>query len=351
MRQDEQQHKPEPAPAGARSTEPKLLERVRLACAARQFSPRTAKAYQGWVRRFVLHHGRRHPAELGAAEIEAFLTHLASADGVSASTQRQAAAALMFLYRQVLQQPVRPPAQVLRPRRPKRLPTVLSQREVAAVLEQLSGTQALVAALLYGSGLRLMEALCLRIKDVNLDRGELTVRHGKGGHDRMTMLPGTLIPAVRRQLATVSAQHRRDVARDAGWVEMPNAMARKLGPASRDLQWQWLFPATRPYTDPWNGQRKRHHLHPSAVQRAVTDAVRLSGVNQRASCHTFRHSFATHLLEAGYDIRTVQELLGHRNVKTTMIYTHVLNRGGQGVLSPLDRLTVSQSNPPVFRWS
>lgn len=317
---------------------PKLLEQVRRACRARQFSRRTEDAYAAWVRRYVLFHGKRHPAELDGQAVAAFLTHLANDGNVSASTQNQAASALLFLHREVLGLAIDPPHDVARPRKPRRLPVVLTRDEVSIILAELRGTKRLVASLLYGSGLRLLEALQLRVKDIELERHEITVRSGKGGHDRVTLLPAALRPELSRQLARVRAQYEADVRRGAGWVALPTALARKHSTAGRDLPWPWVFPATRRYTDPGTGERRRHHLHESAVQRSVTEAVRRAGIAKRASCHSFRHSFATHLLEDGYDIRTVQELLGHRSVKTTMIYTHVLNRGGRGVRSPLDRL-------------
>ncbi len=321
-----------------RNSKPKLLDQVRQACRARQFSRRTQSAYAAWVRRYVLFHGKRHPTDLGADELSAFLSHLANDRNVSASTQNQAASALLFLYREVLGLAIEPPHGVIRPRKPRRLPVVLERGEVNAVLQQLVGTKRLVASLLYGSGLRLLEALQLRVKDIALERGEISVKDAKGGDDRETMLPDVVRPDLIPHLARIKAQHARDVARGAGWVELPTALTYKFPAAGRELAWQFLFPAARPYTDSASGQRRRHHLHESAMQRAVTDAVRRAGIARRASCHTFRHSFATHLLEDGYDIRTVQELLGHKSVKTTMIYTHVLNRGGRGVRSPLDRL-------------
>jgi integron integrase len=317
---------------------PRLLEQVRRACRARQFSARTAEAYTGWVRRYVVFHGKRHPAELDARAVAAFLTHLANERNVGISTQSQAASALLFLYREVLALPIAPPEGVVRPRKPPRLPVVLTRAEVAAVLGELAGTKRLVATLLYGSGLRLMEALQLRVKDIDTTRHEIVVRSGKGGYDRVTMLPDALVPDLERQVARVRRQHQDDVARGSGWVALPDALRSKTPSAARQLAWQWLFPAARHHTDRETGERRRHHIHETAIQRAVTEAVRRASLTKRATCHTFRHSFATHLLENGYDIRTVQELLGHRSVKTTMIYTHVLNRGGRGVKSPLDSL-------------
>jgi integron integrase len=316
---------------------PRLLGQVRRACRDRQYSDRTAKAYTAWVRRFILFHNKRHPSELDSEAIGRFLSYLANERGVSVATQRQAAAALVFLYREVLGLRVRPPPAVARPGKPRRLPTVLSRDEVALLLAEVRGTSKLVAGLLYGAGLRLMEALEIRIKDVSIERGEILVRSGKGGHDRITMLPTVLVPEIRRQANKVRAQHAADLEAGGGWAKMPGALARKLPYAGRELAWQFLFPARGQHTDQATGQRRRHHLHPSAVQREVSSAGRRAGIQKRVTCHTLRHSFATHLLEDRYDIRTIQELLGHRDVKTTMIYTHVLNRGPSSVISPLDR--------------
>jgi integron integrase len=322
-------------------TRPKLLQQVRQAIRARHYSPRTEEAYVGWIRRYVLFHGRRHPEELDGAAVAAFLTHLADAQGVGPSTQNQAASALLFLYREVLGLQIEAAEGVVRPRRPRRLPIVLTPGEVGAVLGEMSGQQRLVAHLLYGSGLRLMEALKLRVKDVRVERRELIVRGGKGGDDRVTMLPAVLRPDITRQIERVRARHGKDRDIGAGWVAMPSGLERKMPGAARQLAWQWLFPAVRRHTDIATGQQRRHHLHESSVQRAVSDAVRRAAIPKRATCHTFRHSFATHLLQAGYDIRTIQELLGHRQVETTMIYTHVLN-GGPGVRSPLDSLLLDR---------
>ena len=317
---------------------PKLLEQVRRACRARQFSRRTEEAYTGWIRRYVLFHGKQHPANLTGGAVAAFLTHLADERKVSTSTQNQAASSLLFLYRDVLDTPIDLPHGVLRPKKQRRLPIVLTRGEVALILDELPRPHRLIASLLYGSGLRLLEALQLRVKDVDLERKELTVRRGKGGHDRLTMIPATLCGELQRQLNIVRRQHERDVAEGAGWVRLPAALAAKYASAARELAWQYVFPAARTHIDGATGRPTRHHLHETAVQRAVTLAVRNAGISRRATCHSFRHSFATHLLEDGYDIRTIQELLGHRSVKTTMIYTHVLNRGGRGVRSPLDSL-------------
>ena len=316
---------------------PKLLTQVRIAIRVRQLSPRTEQAYVAWVKRFVLHHGKRHPADLDAQAVEDFLAHLARRH-VGSSTQRQAASALLFLYREVLRLPMDLPGRIARPALPQRLPVVMSRTEVGLVLAELKGTHRVVASLLYGAGLRLLEALQLRIKDVSLDRREIAVRGGKGGHNRIAILPATLRNDLRRQMRKVERQHANDIRSGAGWVELPGAMSIKSPGAGRALQWQWLFPAARRHLDEASGQHRRHHLHETAIQRAVGQAVKSANIPTRATCHTFRHSFATHLLEDGYDIRTIQELLGHKNVKTTMIYTHVLNRGGRGVRSPLDAL-------------
>ncbi len=319
----------------------KLLQLMQSNMRLRQMSPRTITAYTSWVRRFVRFHGMRHPLELGVREVRDYLTWLTSEQRVSQSTQGQALAALLFLYRHVLDAPIDELGRLPRGRKPIRLPVVLSREEVAALLGSLEGGYRLIATLLYGSGLRLLEGLTLRIKDVDLDRREVTVRRGKGAKDRITMLPDGLVEPMRRHIDRVRVQHRYDIDDGAGWVELPGALDRKYPNAGRSWPWQWLFPATRLYRDRETGQRRRHHLHPSAMQRAMTRAVRASGIPKRACCHTLRHSFATHLLDGGYDIRTVQELLGHRDVATTMIYTHVLNRGGLGVRSPADRLALS----------
>lgn len=300
-------------------------------------SPRTEQAYLGWIRRYVHYHGTRHPAELGEGEVLAFLNWLVVDRRVAHSTQMQALSGLLFLYRDVVGRPLGEVRGLLRARGPKRLPVVLTPEEVGLVVTGVRGVVWLVVMLLYGSGLRLMEALTLRVKDLDLARREIVVRRGKGGRDRVTMLPASLVEPLGRHLARVAQLHRRDLGRGSGAVVLPDALERKLPHAARQWAWQWIFPAGRCYLDPASGERRRHHLHPSGVQRAVVGAVRQSGVTKRATCHTFRHSFATHLLEGGYDIRTVQELLGHSSVSTTMVYTHVLNRGGLGVRSPADR--------------
>ena len=318
--------------------QPKLLARLRIVLRTRHYSPRTEEAYVQWVRRFVRFHEMRHPSLLGPGDVGRFLSHLANVGHVSASTQNQARAALVFLYRDVLASDLSPLEGVEQARRPHQLPAVLSRDEVRLVLDQLDGPVRLVASLLYGGGLRLMEALCLRVKDLDLGRGEIVVRGGKGDKDRVTLVARRTIPSLAVHLQGVRAIHERDLALHAGAVELPGGLARKAPAASRAWAWQWVFPATTCYVDRRSGERRRHHLHESTVQRAVQMAVLRAGIAKRATCHTFRHSFATHLLENGYDIRTVQELLGHRDVRTTMIYTHVLNRGGLGVRSPGDGL-------------
>jgi integron integrase len=316
----------------------RLVAQIRRAIRARHYSRRTEQAYVRWVRAYVRYHRMRHPLELGEDEVTRFLTDLAVNGRVSASTQNQAASALLFLYNEVLSRPMRRVGGVVRAREPVRLPVVLTPEEVRRVIEALSGVDRLVVQLLYGSGLRLLEALRLRIKDVDFGRGEIGVRDAKGGRGRVTMLARSLAPELQRHVVWVKRQHERDRQQGEGGASLPNALARKLPGAVLDWPWQWVFPSSHRRRDRVSGAVCRHHRHTTAVQRAVRRGVKDSGIAKRATCHTFRHSFATHLLESGHDIRTVQELLGHRDVRTTMIYTHVLNRGGLGVLSPADRL-------------
>ena len=316
---------------------PKLLDQVRARVRRLGLSKRTEEAYVGWIRRFILANGKRHPLEMGSDEVERFLTHLATDAKVAASTQNQALSALLFLYRQVLQQELGWMENIQRAKRPERLPVVLSRLEVADLLAQMNGATWLMAALLYGGGLRLLECLRLRVQDVDFARHEITVRHGKGGKDRRTMLPAMVSEALQAQMAEARRVHARDLAAGFGEVWLPDALARKYPNAAREWAWQYVFPATSRGVDPRSGMVRRHHMNESVLQRAVKRAVQRAAINKPASCHTLRHSFATHLLEAGYDIRTIQELLGHTDVSTTQIYTHVLNRGGHGVVSPLDR--------------
>ncbi|HEX2780218.1 MAG TPA: integron integrase [Gemmatimonadaceae bacterium] len=321
---------------GAALTPRALFGRIRAEIRTRHYSRRTEEAYVSWVRRFVAFHHRRDPRELSGSDLRAFLSHLAIHDRISASTQNQARAALIFLYRDILRLPLEPLEGVVVAKRQRRIPEVMTRAEVRRVLDAMEGTPRLVASLLYGSGLRLLEAMTLRVKDVDLARGELTIRGGKGAKDRVTVLPDALRHPLARQLEDVRTLHESDRARGLGRAPIPPALARKSPNAAREWGWQYVFPATRLWRDPATGEHHRHHLHESVIQRAVHDAVLRTGLAKRVSCHTFRHSFATHLLESGYDIRTVQELLGHSDVRTTMIYTHVLNRGGRGVRSPLD---------------
>ncbi len=321
------------------SRPPRLFDRVREVARVRHYSRRTETAYLAWIRRFVFFHGKRHPAEMGAPEITKFLSSLAVEGNVAASTQNQALSALLFLYRDVLEQDLPWLDDVVRAKRPARLPVVLARDEVRILLSQIRGVPRLMALLLYGAGLRLLECARLRVKDVDFERNQLVVRVGKGDKDRVTMLPAIVKTELARHMEAVKLQHGEDLRRGAGWVELPSALARKYPNAGREWAWQWVFPATRMYVERTTGQRRRHHLHESVLQRAVREALLRTAIPKRGTCHTFRHSFTTHLLEDGHDIRTVQELLGHRDVSTTMIYTHVLNRGAAGVLSPADRMT------------
>jgi integron integrase len=317
---------------------PRLLDRVRQALRARHYSPRTEEAYVAWIRRYIVFHGRRHPVEMGAPEVTRFLSALAVEGSVAASTQNQALSALLFLYRDVLEVTLPWLDEVVRAKRPARLPVVLTRDEVRRVLDGLQGVPRLMACLLYGAGLRVLECCHLRVQDVEFGANRIVVRGGKGDKDRATMLPAMVKADLAHHLDRMRGQHQYDVARGAGWVALPTALARKYPRAGREWAWQWVFPATRTYVDALTRQRRRHHLHESVLQRAVKDAVRSADIAKHASPHSLRHSFATHLLEDGHDIRTVQELLGHRDVTTTMIYTHVLNRGPAAVRSPADRM-------------
>jgi len=318
--------------------QPKLLDRVREANRLRHGSRSTEKSYVGWIRRFILFHGKRHPAEMGAPEVTQFLSALAVEGQVAASTQNQALSALLFLYRHVLHQDLPWLDDIVRARRPKHLPVVLTRHEVRAVISKLDGTPRLMATLLYGAGLRLLECVRLRVQDLDFAMNQIIVRDGKGAKDRVTVLPAVAKEPLTQHLLKVKRQHEADLIWGAGWVELPWALARKYPNAGREWPWQWIFPATRFYLHRATGQRRRHHLHETVLQRAVLEAARRARLGKRATPHTFRHSFATHLLEDGRDIRTVQELLGHNDVSTTMIYTHVLNRGPSGVTSPADRV-------------
>jgi integron integrase len=314
-----------------------LLNAVREVLRSRHYALRTEEAYVDWIIRYIRFHRPMHPRALGADAVAAFLTHLAVDGQVASATQNQARSALLFLYHDVLGMEFAPPETIVTARAPKRLPVVLSRDEVRAVLRELEGTHRLMAQLLYGSGLRLLECVRLRVKDLDFAAHQLTVRSGKGDKDRVTMLPDRLVTPLSEHLAIVRRLHQNDLERGAGSVYLPTALERKYPNASTEWGWQYVFPAERLSEDPRTGVRRRHHLSESGLQKAVRRAVQAAGVQKPASCHTFRHSFATHLLEAGYDIRTVQELLGHADVRTTMIYTHVLNRGGRGVRSPLDQ--------------
>ncbi|MBM5817360.1 MAG: integron integrase [Cyanobacteria bacterium K_Offshore_surface_m2_239] len=316
---------------------PGLIQRYREELEVRHYARRTVKTYEQWLRRFLRFHRPRHPRDMGSAEVNAFLTHLAVELKVSASTQNQALAALLFLYRELLERDLDLEG-VVRARKRRRLPVVLSEAEVKVVRSLLTGDTALVVGLLYGSGLRLTEALRIRVQDLDFDRDELTVRNGKGGKDRKALLPRSLVAGLKQHLREVRRLHGVDLTAGWGAVSLPHALARKYANANREWKWQWVFPQRKRWRDPETGREGRHHLDPSIVQRAVKEAVKEAGITKAAGCHTFRHSFATHLLERGQDIRTIQNLMGHEDLNTTMIYTHVLNRGPMGVRSPADFL-------------
>ena len=316
----------------------RLMEQLRRRLRRLHYSRRTEEAYCDWLRRFVLFHDRRHPGQMGEPEIGQFLTYLAVEAHVSASTQNQARNAIVFFYRRVLNRPLHELDGITPAKRGRRLPVVLSVGEVRQLLSHLRGVPRLCATLMYGSGLRLGECISLRIKDVDLERGEILVRSGKGDRDRRVPFPSVAARAFAVQADRVRKIFNRDLASGMAGVALPDGLSRKLSNASREFGWQWVFPASRTYVEPGTGARRRHHIHETVVQRAVTAASRSSGIRKRVTCHSLRHSFATHLLESGYDIRTIQELLGHTSLQTTMIYTHVSNKGAMGVKSPADRL-------------
>jgi integron integrase len=315
-----------------------LLEKVTRAIEAKHYSPKTSQAYTRWIRRFIIYHDKRHPKDLGGPEVSKFLSYLATDRKVAASTQNQALSAILFLYKEILDVELPWLDDLVRAKQPVRVPTVLTVREVELVMDRLQGPTWLVASLLYGAGLRLMEALRMRVKDLDFDRREIVVRRGKGQKDRRTMLPGRVRGPLKNHLEMARRQHTADRKIGAGFVYVPGALARKYPNANREWGWQWVFPATRRYLHEETGEQRRHHLHETVIQRAVKSAAREAQIAKQVTTHTLRHSFATHLLESGYDIRTIQELLGHKDLTTTMIYTHVLNKGGRGVRSPLDEL-------------
>lgn len=321
--------------AGARA--PRLLDDVRGRLRFKRYSLRTEQTYVGWIRRFILANGKRHPREMGAAEVERFLSDLAVRRDVAASTQNQALSALLFLYRDVLGIELPWMENVVRAKRPRRLPVVLSQEEVRRLLAAMDGRPWLLASLLYGTGMRLMECLRLRVKDVDFARDEITIRDGKGGKDRRTMLPRSLVEPLQREIERARCLHQQDLSDGYGATRLPHALARKYPRAAREFAWQFVFPSICRSLDPLDGTERRHHFDDAMLARALKRARSRANIEKPISAHTLRHSFATHLIESGYDIRTVQELLGHKDVSTTQIYTHVLNRGGRGVVSPLDR--------------
>jgi integron integrase len=334
--------------SGSEIGRPRLLQRVHEAIRVRHYSRRTEEAYVHWIKRLIYFHGKRHPETMGEAEVTAFLNHLAAERHVAAATQNQALSAILFLYREVLGRELPWLDGVQRPSRPPRVPVVLTRAEVERLLAGMTGTRWLIASLLYGAGLRVMECLRLRVKDADLSYRQVLVRDGKGEKDRVTMLPEKLVAPMCGHLERVRLLHARDLREGYGEVHLPYALARKYPRAGREWHWQYIFPSQHRSADPEDGVVRRHHLYESVPQRAIKEAARAAGIAKPVSCHTLRHSFATHLLEGGYDIRTVQELLGHSDVSTTMIYTHVLNKGGRGVKSPLDS-SGGSGQPPVAR--
>jgi integron integrase len=336
-------------PVGPAPGQPRLLDRVRHAIRARHYSLRTEEAYVAWIKRFIFFHKKRHPIEMGVVEVNEFVTRLAVDGPVSASTQTQALSALLFLYRHVLAKSLSDLETVIRAKRPGRLPTVLTRAEVRRVLGRMHGTPRLVATLLYGTGMRLLECLRLRVKDLEFGNNRILVRDTKGGSDRVVPFPIVARAELPSWLSRVRRVHRRDLDEGFGRVFLPDAIARKYPGVDREWGWQYVFPAEHLSRDPRTQVARRHHLHETVIQRALRQAILDLRISRRVSCHTFRHSFATHLLEEGYDIRTIQELLGHRDVKTTMIYTHVLNRGGRGVRSPADMLWAGVAGSPNLR--
>jgi integron integrase len=319
-------------------SQPKLIDQLRSAIRIRNYSPRTEEAYWHWIKKFILFHNKRHPSEMGEPEVIAFLSHLAVERKVTASTQNQALSAVLFLYKEILRTPLDWMDDIQRAKKPSRMPLVFTREEIHSILGNLEGTKWLMASLLYGAGLRVTECLRLRVKDIDFGYGQIVVRDGKGAKDRVTILPASLRDALNQHLEKAKTLHERDLADGHGWTTLPYALGRKYPNAGREWGWQYVFPSSKRCWDPENKRQTRHHLAEEVLQKAVKSAVYRARVAKPGSCHTFRHSFATHLLENGYDIRTVQELLGHKDVSTTMIYTHVLNKGGKGVRSPIDQL-------------
>lgn len=314
----------------------KLMDQVSNALRTKHYSYRTEQTYKDWIKRYILFHQKRHPKDMGENEVRAFIAHLSAERKVATSTSNQALSAILFLYRNVLQMDLSLPPDLANPARPKRLPTVLTQAEAMKVIARMRGLTALMTKILYGSGLRVMECMRLRVKDLDFENHQIIVRGGKGDNDRVTILPDSIIPDLKHLLQDVKALHQKDLAEGYGETILPNALNTKYGAAIKDWAWQYIFPASQRSTDPYTGRVSRHHLDESVLQKAIREAARNAGIDKQVTPHTFRHSFATHLLQNGYDIRTVQELLGHKDVKTTMIYTHVLQRGANAVKSPLD---------------